>query len=106
VSARADNVADIVRLFEIERRLQRPTALVVAVPPPAGFALDRAEVDAAVDRALHEARAQRITGAAVTPFLLAALERATAGRTLRTNVALLANNAALAAQIAVALAQR
>jgi pseudouridylate synthase len=106
VSAPVESVQDIVRLYEIERRLQRPTALVVAVPPPAEVALDRAEVDAAVERALHEARAQRISGAAVTPFLLAALERATEGRSLRTNVALLANNASLAAQIAVALAHR
>ena len=44
-------------------------------------------------------------GAAVTPFLLAAVERATHGRSLAANLALLEHNATLAAEIAVALAR-
>jgi pseudouridine-5'-phosphate glycosidase len=54
--------------------------------------------------ALEDARRSDIRGAAVTPFLLAAVERATEGRSLRTNLGLLEENAALAATIAVALA--
>ncbi len=54
--------------------------------------------------ALAEARAGGVRGAAVTPALLAAVERATGGRSLVANLALLEANAALAADIAVALA--
>jgi pseudouridine-5'-phosphate glycosidase len=56
-----------------------------------------------VATALDEARHQGVRGAAVTPFLLAAVERATGGRSLRTNLGLLEENAALAGAIAVAL---
>jgi pseudouridine-5'-phosphate glycosidase len=61
-------------------------------------------VDLAVDRALGEARENGITGAALTPFLLAAVERVTGGLSLRTNLALLEENAFLAGSIAVELA--
>ena len=54
---------------------------------------------------LHEARTAGVHGAAVTPFLLAAVERATEGRSLAANLALLEANAGLAAAIAVALAE-
>jgi pseudouridine-5'-phosphate glycosidase len=60
-------------------------------------------VDAAVEGALADARTAGVRGAAVTPFLLAAVQRATDGRSLLANLALLEANAALAAEIAVAL---
>jgi len=104
VTARVDSVEEVVRLYDLERRLGRPSALVVAVAPPAHAALGREEVDAAVEAALADARGQRLTGSAVTPFLLAAIEQATGGRSLTANVALLQENASLAARIAVALA--
>jgi len=61
-------------------------------------------VDDAVREALREAATAGVRGAAVTPYLLAAVERATGGRSLAANLALLEANAALAARIAVALA--
>jgi pseudouridine-5'-phosphate glycosidase len=105
LGVRVDTVEDVVRLFDIERRLRRPGALVIAVPPPLAAALPRADVDAAVAVALAELRAQSVSGSAVTPLLLSAIERATSGRSLAANVALLQENAALAARIAVALAE-
>ncbi len=69
------------------RALGRTQATLVVQPPPADVALDGEVVDGAVERALDEARANGIRGAAVTPFLLAAVERATDGRSLRTNLA-------------------
>jgi pseudouridylate synthase len=97
---RVESAREIARLFAAERRLGRPGALVVVQPPPAAAALPRALVDAAVTRALDEARASGVRGGAVTPFLLAAVERETEGRSLAANLALLAQNAALAAEIA------
>jgi pseudouridylate synthase len=58
-----------------------------------------------VTRALDEARASNVRGAAVTPFLLAAVERATGGRSLAANLGLLEENAFLAGAIASELAR-
>ena len=78
--------------------------MLVCVPPPADTALPREESDRAVARALEEADALGISGAALTPFLLGRVAEITEGRSLRANVALLENNAAVAAEIAVAAA--
>jgi pseudouridine-5'-phosphate glycosidase len=79
-------------------------AVLVCVPPPADTALPREESDPAVVRALEEAHALGIAGSALTPFLLGRVAEITDGRSLRANVALLENNAAVAAEIAVAAA--
>jgi pseudouridine-5'-phosphate glycosidase len=55
---------------------------------------------------VDEARRSGVVGKAVTPFLLAYLNRATGGRSLAANIALVKHNAALAAQIAVSLARQ
>ena len=86
------------------RALGLPGAVLVCVPPPAETALPREESDRAVERALEEALALGIAGAALTPFLLGRVAEITEGRSLRANVALLENNAAVAAEIAVAAA--
>jgi pseudouridine-5'-phosphate glycosidase len=67
------------------------------------MALDTRLVEEAVSQALAAASSARISGARLTPFLLAEVERATGGRSLAANIALLEANAALAAEIAVAL---
>lgn len=103
VPARAESAAEIAAIQRAARAVGRPGAVLVVQPPPAGEALDAAEVAAAVAEALGEARALGVRGAAITPVLLAAVERSTAGRSLRANLALLEANAALAAEIAVAL---
>ena len=104
VPARADSVAEIVRAWRFHRRLGRPGGMLVVQPPPAAVALDAAVVQAAVAEAREAARRDGVRGAAVTPFLLAAVERATGGRSLAANLALLEANASLAGRIAVALA--
>jgi pseudouridine-5'-phosphate glycosidase len=103
LAARAESAAEIARAFVAQRRLGRPGAMLVVQPPPAGAALQRAEVDAAVATALAAARREGVRGAAVTPFLLAAVERSTGGRSLAANLALLEQNARLAGEIAAAL---
>ena len=105
LSATADTPAEIAAAYRASRALGRPGAILVVQPPPADSALDADVVETAVTIALAEARAVGVRGAAVTPFLLAAVERATGGRSLATNLALLEANAALAAQIAVELSR-
>ena len=103
LAASTDQPAAIAKAFRSHRALGRPGAMLVVQPPPADAALDERLVTEAIERALVEARAEELRGGAVTPFLLAAVERATGGASLRTNVSLLQANAALAARIAVAL---
>jgi len=101
-------VADAATVAELCRRrweeLRQGGGVLLANPVPAAAALDRGEVEAAVDRAEAEARRQGVTGPALTPFLLDALAGTTGGRSVQANLALLASNAALAARVAVALA--
>jgi pseudouridine-5'-phosphate glycosidase len=104
LSARVDTAAEVARVFQAQRALERPGALLVVQPPPAEFALSRAEVDAAVARAEEDWRRAPVTGAAITPFLLDAVRQATGGRSLQVNLALLEQNARVAAEIAMALA--
>jgi pseudouridylate synthase len=106
VSAVAKDVDDIVSIFENQRRLAMPGAVLVVQRPPAESALPRELVDDAVLRALQEAQDAGVAGSAVTPFLLAAIDRATDGRSLATNLALLEANARLAGEIARVLSRR
>ena len=76
--------------------------LVIANPIPAQHEMPRERIDAAIDRALAEAAAQGIQGKASTPFLLARVADLTGGDSLAANIALVLNNAALAAQVALA----
>lgn len=82
--------------------LGREGGVLVLVPPPA--AIPRESVEQAIVAALDDARARGVRGKAVTPFLLGAVARATQGKALEVNLALLERNAAVAAGIAAALA--
>jgi pseudouridine-5'-phosphate glycosidase len=102
--ARVESADEIAAVHRAARMLGRRQAVLVVQPPPESVALDAREVDGAVERALEEARTAGIRGAAVTPFLLAAVERATGGRSLQANLGLLEENAFLAGEVAVCLA--
>jgi pseudouridine-5'-phosphate glycosidase len=77
------------------------SAILVCNPIPADAAI---EVDAAIARALEDAKLASITGKRLTPFLLARLADVTAGESIRANRALAVNNARLGAEIALAIA--
>jgi pseudouridine-5'-phosphate glycosidase len=76
---------------------------LVTVPVPPEDELSAAEAEVAIATALAEVEAQGIKGKAVTPFLLARVSELTGEASLRANMALLLNNARVAAAIAVAL---
>ena len=75
-----------------------------AGPRPRHQLATRDLVEEAVAGAIEQARRDGVRGARSTPYLLAAVEKATGGRSLATNLALLERNAALAGRLAVALA--
>jgi pseudouridine-5'-phosphate glycosidase len=101
LDATAETPNEIAEVFRAHRRLGRPQSIVVVQPPPAAHALPREIVERAVEQAQRDAREAGIRGAAVTPFLLAAVTRLTEGGSLAANIALLEQNAALAAEIAL-----
>ena len=77
--------------------------LVVAVPIPAADAPDAASIEGVTEEAVAEAERRGITGAAWTPFVLDQVRERTGGRSVAANVALVRNNARVAADIARAL---
>lgn len=77
--------------------------MLIANPVPEGDEIPRKEMETFIEQALANAEAAGISGKAVTPFLLGTLFEITRGRSLKTNIALVENNARLAARIAVAL---
>jgi pseudouridine-5'-phosphate glycosidase len=77
--------------------------VLVCNPIPAPAALDPAMIDAAIEAAVSEADARRVSGKQLTPHLLARLAEVTAGASIRANRALAVHDADLAAELAVAL---
>ncbi|BCW96462.1 MAG: pseudouridine-5'-phosphate glycosidase [Fimbriimonadales bacterium] len=101
VDATVGDVDALVGLWQAHRTLG--TAMLVVQPPPAEYALPRAELDALIEQATRECAAAGVSGAATTPWLLARLAQLSDGRTLAVNRALLQANARLAGAIARAL---
>jgi pseudouridine-5'-phosphate glycosidase len=78
--------------------------MLLCVPPPSEVALPWDEVEQSIQRALARAEAANVRGQAVTPFLLAAMAEETHGESMETNIALLRQNARVAAQVAQEIA--
>jgi pseudouridylate synthase len=104
VDARVESAPDVARIWLAHRELGLPGALLVCVPPPPSTAIPAHEIARVIESALVEAERLGARGKEITPFLLSHVARETAGRSLHSNVALLRNNAAVAVQIAAAVA--
>jgi pseudouridylate synthase len=105
VDSRADTPDQVAAIVRARRALGLSGGELVAVPIPAMDELPRAEAENAIAEATRRADEQGISGAAVTPLVLGRMMELTNGRSLRANVALLLNNARVAAEIAKAMAQ-
>ena len=101
---RVDSPEAAARLMAQQRRLGLPGGILFCNPPPADAAPRSAEVESLVTAAVQAADEKGIRGKDVTPFLLGYLATESAGRTLAVNLALLEDNARVAARIAVAYA--
>jgi pseudouridylate synthase len=104
IDVRLDRPDEIARVMHAKWSLGLHGGIVVANPIPGQFAVPRERIDAAVAQAVAEAGTQRITGKALTPFLLARVNALTGGESLRSNVELVLNNARLGSEVAVAYA--
>ena len=74
--------------------------MLVTNPIPEQYSMDPAVINKAIDEAVAEANAKGIKGKQTTPFLLAKIKDITGGDSLASNIRLVYNNAALAAQVA------
>lgn len=99
---RVDEAGSAARIAR--EQLERGAGMVLCVPIPEADAIPGPEAEREVAAALAEADAAGVGGAALTPFLLSAMAGSTGGRTLRANLALLRNNATVAASVSAALA--
>ena len=103
VDARASSPAEVVAIFRAQRALKMDSALLVTVPVPEEFEVANEQLRTVLDQALQSAARSGIGGRELTPFLLSEMSERSEGSTLRANIALLENNARVAAEIAVDL---
>ena len=103
VPHRVDSPEEAAAVLAARRALGLVGGVVVANPIPEADALPADLVNGALEKALADASAAGLRGAALTPFVLGRIAEATAGRSVPANLALARNNAILAARIAVAL---
>ena len=101
---RLDTPEEIARAVDLHFRLGSGTGLLIANPVPEADALAPAEIDGIIAEAIDAAATQGVSRKDLTPFLLDRIATRSEGRSLATNIALVRNNARLAARIAVALA--
>lgn len=104
VHVRLDKIEEIVEFAHIHWNLGMRSAVLVVQPPPDEDAIPRAEVERWIEQASREAMSKGIRGQGLTPYLLRRVDEISDGRALRANLALLRQNAALAARIAYTLA--
>ena len=102
---RVDSAEQVAHAVTIRRRLGLSGGEVITVPIPVEAALPSEVVDGWIEQALCAAEQAQVSGKAITPFLLAQIVEASAGKALAANLALVRNNAQAAADIATALAQ-
>ncbi len=101
---RMDDATTIARAHRMRAALGLPGGQLIANPIPASAEIPAADLAPVIAAAQAEATRRGIAGKAVTPFLLQRIFEATEGRSLTANIALVRNNARLAARIARALA--
>jgi len=104
VDVRADTPDEVAEIARARDALGLEAAVVVTVPVPSEFEVDERLMEESLSEALSEAARRNVAGRELTPFLLAHMARRSGGATLRANVALLEENARVAARIGVALA--
>jgi len=104
VDIRVNAPEQVAEIFLAQQSLGVQRALLVTVPVPEEFEVPPADLKSSLDSALAEAEHQGVGGRELTPFLLSRMAQTSEGATLKANLALLENNARVAAAISRALA--
>ena len=100
LEACADDAKEAAQMIKTKWEMGLEGGVLIVNPIPKTESLDRQKIDKAIAKALSAAKTKGIRGKAVTPFLLSHLSKATHGESLKANIALLENNARVAAMIA------
>ena len=103
VDTRIETAKAAAAIISARDRLNLENAILVTVPVPAEFEMQPELIENFLNNALAEAEQLKINGKEITPFLLSRLAQQSGGATLNANLALLRQNARIAAQIAVAV---
>lgn len=103
IDVRVDSPDEVAQIFRAQQALGIERALLVTVPVPVEFEVPASNLERALSAALREAESQHVVGRELTPFLLSYMAQSSEGATLKANIALLENNARVAAQIAAAM---
>ena len=98
----ADSVETVAKILRTSQELQNQAGIVVAVPIPYEYEADGKEIESAIQQSLVEVEQQHVIGRDVTPFVLKRIYELTQGRSLTANIALVKNNARVAAEIVTA----
>ncbi len=105
VNHRLETPEEIASLMKTKWELGLDGGVLVTNPIPEEHSIDRKIIDQAIEQAHEEMVSLEITGNKTTPFLLAKIKEITNGKSLNANIALVYNNALLAAKIAKAFAE-
>jgi len=100
VNIRLDRPQEIVEFAMAHWSTGLQSAVLVTNPVPGTDDISRADMNPIIEQASKEAKEKGIHGQKLTPFLLDRISDLTKGRSLRANLALLSNNARVAAHIA------
>ncbi len=99
VDRRVDAIREVAAILRSRDELGLKNAVLLTVPVPEAAALDSSEVEEMLKNALRLANERSISGKEITPFLLSQMSEISEGRTLAANIALLENNARIAAEV-------
>ena len=105
VDERVDTTDEVVAIINARDRIGLSNSILVAVPVPEEYAIERQRLETVIEESVRLAEKQKILGKNVTPFLLSQLSERSGGETLAANIALLRNNARVAAEIAAELSR-
>jgi len=98
--SRVDAPREAAHVIQTKRELGAEGGVLIAVPIPKEQEIPSSVVESAIGEALAQAEEEAVTGQALTPFLLKRVSELTKGESLRANIALLKNNAVIAARLA------
>lgn len=103
VDARVESADEAAKIIKARDELGLPGAILLTVPVPAEKEIPRDELEKILEASLAAAAEQGIKGKNLTPFLLSQMSERSGGKTLEANIALLENNATVAARVAASL---
>lgn len=104
LKARVESAEEAAQIANTHWDLGLRSGILLVVPPPAETAIERDIVESWIEKALALAKQDGVSGNAITPYLLEHVSTLSEGRSMQTNIALLENNARVAAEVAGFLA--